>query len=76
MRAIPFVDESRRLTQNDSTQNEVIFHPFTYYESLGSPSYNVVGFRCKSNNMLKYKKWFRTDNAIFCKPFIKKYLRC
>ena len=25
MRAIPFVDESRRLTQNDSTQNEVIF---------------------------------------------------
>ena len=57
-----------------SCQNEVIFYPCPYYGSFGSPSYDVAGFRCTSNNMLKYKKWLGTDNAIFCKPFIKKYL--
>ena len=57
-----------------SCQNEVIFYSFTYYGSFGSLSYDVAGFRCKSNNMLKYKKWLGTDNAIFRKPFIKKYL--
>ena len=57
-----------------SCQNEVIFYSFTYYGSFGSLSYDLVGFRCKSNNMLKYKKWLGTDNAIFRKPFIKKYL--
>ena len=55
-----------------SCQNEVIFYPYPYYGSFGSPSYDVAGFRCTSNNMLKYKKWLGTDNAIFCKPFIKK----
>ena len=57
-----------------SFQNEVIFYPFTYIGSFGSLSYDVVGFRCKWNNMLKYKKWLGTDNAIFHKPFIKNYL--
>ena len=55
-----------------SCQDEVMFYPFTYCGSFGSPSYDVAGFRCKSNSMLKYKKWLGTDNAIFRKPFIKK----
>ena len=54
-----------------SCQNVVIFYPFAYCGSFGSPSYDAVGFRCKSNNMLKYKKWLSTDKAIFRKPCIK-----
>ena len=57
-----------------SFQNEVMFYPYSYYRSFGSPSFDVAGFRCKSSNMLKYKKWLSTDNAIFGKLYIKKYL--
>ena len=38
-----------------SCQNEVMFYPYTYYGSFGSPSFDVAVFRCTSNNMLKYK---------------------
>ena len=57
-----------------SSQNKVMFYLYTYYGSFGSPSFDVAGFRRKSNNMLKYEKWLSTDNAIFGKPYTKKYL--
>ena len=48
-----------------SYQNELIFFPFTYYNSCGKVGYPVVGFEAVSPVTKKYKEWLHTDKRIF-----------
>ena len=50
-----------------SYQNELIFFPFTYYNSCGKVGYPVVGFEAVSPVTKKYKEWLHTDKKIFMK---------